>query len=533
MSITGTDESDTPEAISLLQARLALIARTLFVMIGVAALVFTALPAGSPRVYVSRYAWWLPQAVAEALLAAAWLYCRSGQRERRVLLAIDVCLPLFVCTTLAWLMQGVPVPFRPELTIEIVATHILVARAALVPSSPRRTAVIGALASVPIAVGTFVLYSVTGGAPGELSPRICVVVILVWSTFAVISTGITSRVIYGLRKEVRAAQHLGQYTLDGKIGEGGMGAVYRARHAMLRRPTAIKLLLPELAGEAHYKRFEREVQLTSQLTHPNTIAIYDYGRTDDGVFYYAMEYLDGTDLDGLVRAGGPLPPERVIHVLLQVCGALAEAHDVGLIHRDIKPANVLLCRRGGLHDVAKLVDFGLVKRMAQAGDVTLTQENALTGTPLYLAPEAIASGSELDARSDLYAVGALAYFLLTGAPPFEGKSVVEVCSHHLLTPPLPPSARRGEALPDDLEALVLACLEKDRARRPESALALGAALARCADARGWTQARAADWWRVHGEDVRRERERDAGETARREAIAGATTVAVDRQDLVA
>jgi serine/threonine-protein kinase len=308
---------------------------------------------------------------------------------------------------------------------------------------------------------------------------------------------LVSKVIYGLRRKVQEAEKLGQYTLEEKVGEGGMGVVYRARHAMLRRPTAVKLLAPGKGGERALKRFEREVQMTSILTHPNTVAIYDYGRTPDGVFYYAMEYLEGTNLDDLVREDGRQPEARVVHVLRQICGSLEEAHAIGLIHRDIKPANVILCERGGTPDVAKVVDFGLVRDLHGEAQVALTSESALAGTPLYLSPEAIRAPETVDARSDLYAVGAVAYFLLTGHPVFDGRSLVEVCGHHLHTAPEPPSRRAGVAIAPALEACVLDCLEKDPALRPQTARALGERLAASGVA-PWSEDDARAWWAGRG-----------------------------------
>jgi serine/threonine-protein kinase len=300
-------------------------------------------------------------------------------------------------------------------------------------------------------------------------------------------------VIYGLHRDVRRARQLGQYTLEEKIGEGGMGEVYRARHAMLRRPTAIKLLANQVS-ERDLRRFEKEVQLTAQLSHPNTISIFDYGRTPDGTFYYAMELLDGVTLQQLVERDGPQSPARVIHILGQVAAALREAHGAGLTHRDIKPDNIFLCRQGGLPDVVKVLDFGLVKQVANDAAVSQSNVNLMVGTPLYMSPESIAAPDTVDARSDLYALGAVAYFLLTGSPVFSGDSVVEVCGHHLHSRPERPSQRAGRAIPEDLERIVLACLEKSARERPQSARELADRLSECADAGAWTEADAERWW---------------------------------------
>jgi serine/threonine protein kinase len=295
---------------------------------------------------------------------------------------------------------------------------------------------------------------------------------------------------------VQQARRLGQYTLDEKVGEGAMGIVYRAHHAMLRRPTAIKLLAPQRMGQKNLLRFEREVQLTAMLTHPNTVAIYDYGRTPDGVFYYAMEFLDGIDLEDLVRHYGAQSEGRVTHILRQVCSALAEAHGLGVIHRDIKPGNIILTVRGGEPDVAKVVDFGLVKELDTAGgtDTSSLDSNVLVGTPLYLSPEAITAPDSVDARSDLYALGAVGYFLLTGEPLFHGRTIMELCAHHLHTAPTPPSVRLGHAIDERLESALMACLSKNPADRPSSAQSLHEALARSRAASAWSVEDARRWW---------------------------------------
>lgn len=299
------------------------------------------------------------------------------------------------------------------------------------------------------------------------------------------------------RKSALEAKQLGQYSLETKLGEGGMGVVYRARHALLHRPTAVKFLDVEKTNPQTVARFEREVQLTSRLNHPNTIAIYDYGRTAEGIFYYAMEYLDGINLDDLVRRYGPQPDGRVVHILQQVCGSLHEAHSIGLIHRDIKPANIVLNHRGGVHDVVKLLDFGLVKAVDAQKQASLTSAGGLTGTPLYLSPEAVQRPESVDARSDLYAVGAVAYFLLTGTPVFDGVSVLEIIQHHSATPPEPPSQRLGQPVSDQLEQLILRCLAKDAGQRPASAQSLARELAACTVLHEWSETDAERWWRTH------------------------------------
>ncbi len=272
-----------------------------------------------------------------------------------------------------------------------------------------------------------------------------------------------------MEKAERTIKHLGQYTLEEKIGSGGMGSVYRAQHAFLRRATAVKLLNSDNVTEGGIARFEREVQLTSRLNHPNTIAVYDYGKTPEGVFYYAMEYLEGINLQDLVKRCGPLPEGRVVSILKQVCGSLAEAHDIGLIHRDIKPENIVLTYRAGMPDFVKVLDFGLVKAADAEETAKLTQANVTVGTPHYLSPEAMDRPDTVTSLADIYAIGAVGYFLLTGAPVFSGKTVMEICMKHVRAIPDSPSQRLGHAVSPRLEALILRCLAKDPKDRPSSA----------------------------------------------------------------
>jgi serine/threonine-protein kinase len=312
-------------------------------------------------------------------------------------------------------------------------------------------------------------------------------------------------VVYGayrvevLRQEVVEARKLGQYLLKERLGAGGMGEVYLAEHVLLRRPCAVKLIRPEHAGEARsLLRFEREVRTTATLTHPNTVQIFDYGHAEDGTFYYVMEYLPGLTLDQLVRRHGRLPAARAVHFLRQVCGALREAHALGLIHRDVKPGNVMVCRRGGLHDVAKLLDFGLVlpRGVGQDGE-RLTLEGAVTGTPAYMSPEQAAGQEDLRPASDVYSVGCLAYFLLTGQSPFAGRPAGLLLAAHVYEPPAPPRDHRPD-VPADLQAVVLRCLAKDPAQRFAGAEELDSALAGCACAGLWAEAEAAAWWHANG-----------------------------------
>jgi hypothetical protein len=297
------------------------------------------------------------------------------------------------------------------------------------------------------------------------------------------------------RKAALEAKQLGQYALDEQIGMGGFGTVFRGHHALMRRPVAVKLLDPLLANENSIARFEREVQLTCTLTHPNTIALYDYGRTPDGLFYYAMEYLEGLALDKLVEGFGRQPEGRVVHILRQVCGSLAEAHAQGLVHRDIKPANIYLTQRGGIPDFVKVLDFGLVKARKLEGQMELTGTTATLGTPLYMSPEAVEHPDRVDARADIYSLGCVGYYLLTGETVFAGLSVGEVLMQQVRSMPEKPSVRLRQPVSADLEDLLMGCLAKKPEGRPASAEALETALAKCAAAATWNREQAAEWWR--------------------------------------
>ena len=306
-------------------------------------------------------------------------------------------------------------------------------------------------------------------------------------------TLIVARVQRQAQKAAIEAKQLGQYRLQEKIGAGAMGVVYKGQHAMLRRPTAIKMLDVERVNEASTQRFEREVQITCKLNNPHTVAIYDYGRTPEGVFYYAMEFLDGVNLQTLVEQYGPQPEGRVANILRQICSSLYEAHSLGLVHRDIKPANIMLNRRGAEPDVVKVLDFGLVK--AVDDDKEGKSGGDMSGTPLYMSPESIQTPESVDACSDLYAVGAVGYFLLTGQTAFHAQTLGELCQQHLTAIPDAPSQRLGRAISPELEHAILACLEKNRSKRPQTARDLAAMLDRVSQI--WSLDDAEAWWSRH------------------------------------
>jgi len=312
-----------------------------------------------------------------------------------------------------------------------------------------------------------------------------------------------AHVMYRLRQEAVEAKEFGQYRLVEKIGSGGMGEVWRASHRMLVRPAAIKLIRPEMLGSSDetrtqlLSRFEREAQATALLKSPNTVDVHDFGMTEDGVLYYVMEFLEGLDLNSLVGRYGPVPSERAVSLLKQACESLAEAHADGLIHRDIKPANIYACKSGLKFDVVKVLDFGLVKRSLDQADSQLTVAGTVTGTPAFIAPEMAMSSQKADARSDIYSLGCVAYWLVTGFMVFESDTPMGTILEHVQSIPVPPSERVEMEVPEDLETIILACLSKAPGDRPQSCLELIAQLESCRCYREWDQIRARQWWELN------------------------------------
>jgi eukaryotic-like serine/threonine-protein kinase len=390
----------------------------------------------------------------------------------------------------------------------VLLTSILILTYGIyVPKSWRRAALVSAvLALIPLAsiLGTYQWYPrdlqwVFESRPDGVVPlRLFGADAVFLLTLAVISA-FGAHTISGLRQQVVEARQLGQYRLGRRIGSGGMGDVYLAEHQLLKRPCAVKLIRPdELLKAGTIKRFEREVRINATLSHPNIVEIFDYGRTEDGVYYYVMEYLPGLSLAELVARHGPLPPERAVYLLRQVCLALHEAHEAGVIHRDIKPSNIFAARRGGRDDVAKLLDFGLVQPASTNLSAVPSRLGQIVGTPLYISPEQALGERTLEARSDIYSLGAVAYFLLTGRPPFDEGSAVAALIAHARDQALPPSHFR-DGVPDDLERVVMRCLAKAPSERYPDAESLERALAECACAGKWDKYQANRWWRENGQ----------------------------------
>ena len=373
----------------------------------------------------------------------------------------------------------------------------------VVPSPPRRAAIttLVSVISVPVVIGLGVAnHPVPGLTPGKFFFGLVFPYLLV-----AVMAYVGARVVYGLGREVTRARELGGYQLIERLGGGGMGEVWRAKHHLLARPAAIKLVRSDSPGTPGagrqrelQERFGREAQATALMRSPHTIELYDFGMANDGTFYYVMELLDGFDLETLVKRFGPVPAERAIKLLTQMCHSLGEAHAKGLIHRDVKPANVFVCRYGREVDFVKVLDFGMVKsRRENPDDTQLTGDHALAGTPSYMAPEQVLGNRAVDARTDIYAVGCVAYWLITGHLVFEGRTAMETMMQHAQAEPVPPSARTELEVPAALDRIVLACLAKNPDDRPASADALAEALASIVPLATWTAGHAHEWWDRH------------------------------------
>jgi plasmid stabilization system protein ParE len=433
--------------------------------------------------------------IAALASIALWRAARSPRISAARLHTIGLIYEVAICLTM-----GILAHWQFYLQYHILPTltwipAVVILFPLLLPGPPRRmlVAAITAGAMAPLSI---VLLQLLGKIDLRATPE-AYLPSIVGSAFAVVFAWMGAKVIYGLGREVAVARELGSYQLEERLGQGGMGEVWRARHRLLARPAAIKLIRPTLAASPEVlQRFEREAQVIAGLRSPHTVNLFDFGVATDGAFYYVMELLDGLDADRLVRRFGPQPADRVVYLLRQVCHSLSEAESLGLVHRDIKPANIFLCRYGEEHDFVKVLDFGIVKTLGDRPDARpgLTRENTITGSPHFMAPEQAMGEATVDRRADIYATGCVAYWLLTGRTLFETESPMGQLVHHANTPPAAPSTHTSNPIPGGLERLVMECLAKDPAARPQSARELSRRLAQISGAEVWTEERAQSWW---------------------------------------
>jgi serine/threonine-protein kinase len=455
-----------------------------------------------PGDFLQRVPFQWAQLGAVAVSAAVWGASRHPRLTPSRLLTLGLVYEVLVCFVIAFASMWeyyVVMHHLPSLTW---AYAVIILFPVILPGPPRRmlVAAITAAAMVPLSLVLLKVWHIAPVEPAAIADGV------IQGAFSVVLAYMSARVVYGMGREMIKARELGSYRLEEKLGQGGMGEVWRARHRMLARPAAIKLIRRSLAGSTHTdteesrRRFEREAQVIASLRSPHTVGLFDFGVAQDGTFYYAMELLEGFDADTLVRRFGPVPPERAIYLLSQICQSLMEAESYGLVHRDIKPANIFLCHYGIDYDFVKVLDFGLVKtldgRAQDAGSgPALTQENVIQGTPAFMAPEQALGGVALNGKADIYATGCVAYWLLTGQLVFTADTPMGLIMHHARTPPTPPSARI-EGIPESLDRIVLSCLAKEPADRP-SAKELSRQLADAGGANAWTEDRARDWWNAH------------------------------------
>ena len=431
-------------------------------------------------------------------LALFWI-SRVLRQRTRLLLEIGVVYQLLMALVIGVLHHIMPWELASRVRGWSGVAVWIIIFAVVVPSTPARTLWISVLAALMDLCG--LLLTVALGNP--FPPAIKLPLMYAPTLMAVVTAVIAARINFRIGRRLQEVQELGSYTLVERLGQGGMGEVWRAEHKMLARPAAVKVIRPDAlaAGDEEdaqlvLQRFEREAQATARLESEHTIELYDFGVATDGAFFYVMELLDGLDLEQLVARFGPVPPERAVHLLRQACDSLGEAHAAGLVHRDIKPSNIYVCRKALRHDVIKVLDFGLVKAGpgSSPGDEKLTAAGTITGTPAYMPPEIVEGADRLDSRADLYALGCVAYWLLSGELLFEAASPVKMIASHLSVEPRRLSERAEQPIPAALEQLVHDCLAKDPAARPGDAGQLAERLEALPLERSWTQERAAAWW---------------------------------------
>jgi serine/threonine protein kinase len=435
--------------------------------------------------------------LASAILMTALARRLSGQPR---LLDVGAGFLVLQCLLVSIISQWAPVPMSPR--VSWVCIPILF-YPAIVPNTPRKTLVTSLLAASTEPLAFFISH--LRGVPVHLTPFY-----VIWDflpnyicAFLVV---IPVKIIHNLGQQVRRARELGSYRLEEPLGKGGMGEVFRATHQMLARPAAVKLIRSEILGSSSpsaarviTERFRREAEAAASLRSPHTISLYDFGVAQDGTFFLVMELLDGLDLETLVERFGPVPPERAVYLLRQACASLAEAHSRGLVHRDIKPSNIFTCRMGLDVDFVKVLDFGLVKAVGDRDReaTLLTAPDATTGTPAYIAPEVVRGDRVPDHRVDIYTLGCVGYWLLTGRLVFQGANAIQMMFQHANTPPIPPSQRSELEIPPEMDSVILACLAKDPDERPRDASELSRLLAGALPRESWSEERAHRWWDRH------------------------------------
>lgn len=435
--------------------------------------------------------------------AALWWAAKSprisASRLHTITLIYEVAICVVIATFSYWLYY-IDTGLIPILTW---VPAIVIMFPLIMPGPPRRMtlAAIAAGATAPLAL---LFLDVTGRVSVESGDAYFAAISS--SIFAGVFAYLGARVIYGLGREIAKARAMGSYQLEERLGAGGMGEVWRAKHRLLARTAAIKLIRPTLAANAGggvseqaRQRFEREAQAIARLRSPHTVDLFDFGIADDGSFYYAMELLEGLDTDDLVRRFGPIPAERAVHLLRQICHSLSEAESCGLVHRDVKPSNIFLCRYGEDYDFVKVLDFGIVKSSHDGADAqtAITGENVIHGTPAFMSPEQALGNAQIDGRADIYSVGCVAYWLLTGKLVFDADTPTGMLMKHIQTTPDPPSSRTELVIPPSLDQVVLSCLAKDPAHRPQSAKELSRRLAELDIENSWTDERRRAWWETH------------------------------------
>ena len=447
---------------------------------------------------------------AAVLSLAVFLVARRRLLSPKRLLDLGLVLQFVaafdIAVTRAWTGALTPAAWYGLLPSECV---LIVAYPLVVPNSPGKV-LLASLLAASLGPATVIVSAALGGTVLE-RPAVFATYFLVSTYACAVAAYVGSRVVHRVGMRLKQARAIGSYELVEKIGEGGMGEVWRAKHRLLVRPAAVKLIRADVLGTSQggdteaVRRFEREAQETAALRSVHTIDVYDFGITEDGDFYYVMELLDGISLEQFVQTYGPMEPARVVHVLRQVCHSLAEAHARGLVHRDIKPANIFVCRLGPDDDFIKVLDFGLVKHAAPAATATpLTVPGIVAGTPAFMAPEIALAQPEIDGRADLYSLGCVAYYLLTGHFVFAAETLLAAALAHVNDQPAPPSARSPFQIPAHLEALILQCLAKDPGERPASAVDLANRLAGTVPQDAWTADAAHAWWDQHRINERKE-----------------------------